>query len=69
MLKSWHREDVFAALTARGWSGPMPLKYPKDWYYVGESCAFGGENGALRLYFVADIGTFEAVEWKLRMAV
>jgi hypothetical protein len=57
VLKAWHKDDVFAALAARGWSDPMPLDYQKEWNYVGEAYSFVRANRKLKLYFVADFGT------------
>jgi hypothetical protein len=57
MLKAWHKEDVFNALTDRGWLGPALLAYPKDWHYVGEAWSFSRTNYTLNLYFVADYST------------
>jgi hypothetical protein len=66
MLKPWHKENAFAALLARGWTGPASVTYPAEWHYVGEAWCFVRANWTLNLYFVADYGTgfagAEAVE-------
>jgi hypothetical protein len=55
-LKPWHKEDVFNAFLHRGWKGPVTLKYPKDWHYVGEAWSFTRGKSTLELYFVSDYG-------------
>ena len=55
MLNAWHKEDIFAALRSRGWSGPSPLDAVS--YMVGESYAFTRGEDVLKLFFVADMGT------------
>ena len=51
MLKAWHKEDVFNALQARGWMGPVLLEYPKDWNYVGEAWSFFTQLGPTKPVF------------------
>jgi hypothetical protein len=54
MLKTWHKEDIFAALKSRGWGEPSPLDVVS--YMVGESYAFTRGAEVLKLFFVADMG-------------
>lgn len=57
-MKDWHRTDVFAALTERGWSAPSPLSVlPEQARYVGEAYGFTRNGKSVDLFFVADFGT------------
>jgi hypothetical protein len=54
MLKPWHKEDIWAALRARGWTDPVAVT-PTD-YAVGQAYAVSRANDHLTLLFVADVG-------------
>ena len=55
MLKDWHREDIIAALIARGWVGP-DIAEPET-YFVGERLLFTRGESKLEVAFLADLGT------------
>jgi hypothetical protein len=54
VITDWHREDINAALTARGWSGPHPAE--PEAYFEGERLSFLRDNATLLVSFVADVG-------------
>ena|SRR5688572_5460478 len=54
MLKSWHREEIIAALAHRGWSAPETLE--PDSYEIGEKYLFRRNDETLILLFIADLG-------------
>jgi hypothetical protein len=57
-MKDWHRTDVFAALTERGWGAPSPLPIlPEQAHYIGETYSFTRNSERVQVYFVADFGT------------
>ena len=54
MLKPWHKEDIWAALAARGWSVPVPVQ--AGYYTVGEAYRINRSQTEATLLFVADAG-------------
>ena len=57
MLKPWHRDDIFAAQSSRGWSNPVQLEVSPDWYAVGEAWTATRLQETLKMFFVSDYGT------------
>ena len=55
MITDWHREDIKAALNARGWLGPEPGQ--PEAYFEGEQIVFTRDASTLFVSFVADLGT------------
>jgi len=54
MLKPWHKEDIWAALRARGWTDPVAGASTD--YTIGQAYDVSRANDHLRLLFVADAG-------------
>ena len=53
-MKSWHKEDIFAAFLKAGWQEPIANE--NDCFFVGESYRIQKNHTVLTLSFVSDVG-------------